>query len=297
MKSNLQLAALFLVLMIGLAGGLRQRAAQAAAPANALTVTPSKIEIELNTGDHLTRTLHLANTTADLVLIEAAIESFGNGADPELYQLAPYLKLEQAVWRLEPGATVDVPLTVTLPSKVLPGSRQALVVFQARVAERPGGSARALTQLGVPILLTVRGVTSPAGELKSFGLLGSHFRFRADDLTFYLNFANQGNVYLNPYGGITLATARGRVVATRAIDPWYVLPESIRLREIRWSPGWLLPGYYQATLEQNRGYDNVIDRATTGFWYLPLPLLTITALLLFGLLAWWLHSKLKVRSL
>ncbi|NCT02032.1 hypothetical protein GW766_02155, partial [Candidatus Parcubacteria bacterium] len=48
----------------------------------------------------------------------------------------------------------------------------------------------------------------------------------------------------------------------------FVLPASLRLREITWNREFLF-GRYVVTARINRGYDDVIDEVTTSFWVLP----------------------------
>lgn len=60
----------------------------------------------------------------------------------------------------------------------------------------------------------------------------------------------------------------GEEVGFVELDPWFVLPKSLRTREVTWDREFLF-GRYKVTAKINRGYDNQIDEVTTSFWVLP----------------------------
>jgi hypothetical protein len=59
------------------------------------------------------------------------------------------------------------------------------------------------------------------------------------------------------------------------LQPWYVLPKSMRTREAAWDRE-LLIGRYTATIQLNRSYDDVVDELSFTFWVFPWKLMTIT---------------------
>ena len=64
------------------------------------------------------------------------------------------------------------------------------------------------------------------------------------------------------------------------VEPWFVLPDSLRRREIKADPGMLL-GRYTATLYLNKGYADQVVQRQISFWAVPLiwilPLLVLIA--------------------
>ncbi len=64
----------------------------------------------------------------------------------------------------------------------------------------------------------------------------------------------------------------GNEVGYVELDPWFVLPKSIRTRDITWESEFLL-GRYSITANINRGYDNHIDSQTIHIWVVPWQLL------------------------
>ena len=64
----------------------------------------------------------------------------------------------------------------------------------------------------------------------------------------------------------------GNEVGFVEVQPWYVLPQSIRNKEIKWNREFLV-GRYTAVAEINRGYDNIVDEVKYTFWVVPLELI------------------------
>jgi ABC-type multidrug transport system permease subunit len=60
----------------------------------------------------------------------------------------------------------------------------------------------------------------------------------------------------------------GEEVGFVELEPWFVLPKSLRTRELAWDREFLF-GRYTVKAKINRGYDNVIDEVSTTFWVLP----------------------------
>jgi hypothetical protein len=115
-------------------------------------------------------------------------------------------------------------------------------------------------------------------------------------VTFQITSQNTGNVHLSPYGVIEIKDVFGRVVEQKEVEPWFVMPKSIRLRETKWNSDFLI-GKYTATLSLNRGYDNLVDQKTFDFWVIPWKVIS-TAVIGLILVLWffiWLFSHLEFK--
>jgi hypothetical protein len=95
-----------------------------------------------------------------------------------------------------------------------------------------------------------------------------------------ITFENTGSVHLNPYGELSITNMFGEEVGFIELDPWFVLPQSLRTRDVAWERGYLF-GRYTVTAKINRGYDNVIDEVVTTFWVLPWKIVLGTFAILF----------------
>jgi hypothetical protein len=72
----------------------------------------------------------------------------------------------------------------------------------------------------------------------------------------------------------------GEEVGWVELDPWFILPNSLRLREVTWDREWLF-GRYTAMVNINRSYDDVIDTMEYTFWVLPWKVIAVVFSVLF----------------
>jgi hypothetical protein len=75
----------------------------------------------------------------------------------------------------------------------------------------------------------------------------------------------------------------GEEVGYVELEPWFVLPGSLRVREFSWDREFLL-GRYTVKAAINRGYDDLIDEVSVSFWVLPWKIVGGTFLILFIIL-------------
>lgn len=243
-----------------------------AAITEGLVLTPAKTELTLAPGASGERLLTLQNYSDQDLFVTISTEDF---LTDNAYSLRHYLTYPREPLLLTARGSLQIPISINLPADLPPGGYYAAVFAAATLAadDLPSAVAktRVVTRLGMLFFVTVPGAVTREGDLKDFGLIGSHFRTHATDLRFHLLYENRGNIYLNPYGKLELTYPSGEIFS-QVLDPWFVLPQSERLREIillTAAPP-LTPGRYQAKLILNRGYDNLLTEAQIDFWFLPL---------------------------
>jgi len=133
----------------------------------------------------------------------------------------------------------------------------------------------------VPVSLEVVGTSFGGGgnDWLNDGLVG---HWKMDE--------NTGSVHVNPYGELSITNMFGEEVGFIELEPWFVLPTSLRVREITWDREFLL-GRYKVTAQINRGYDDIIDEVTVVFWVLPWKIVggifLILFIIIFGLRAFF----------
>jgi hypothetical protein len=71
-----------------------------------------------------------------------------------------------------------------------------------------------------------------------------------------------------------------REVGYVEIDPWFILPQSIRTRELTWNNELLL-GRYRAEVTVKRGYGDFVDTKSVVFWVIPWQVLVAVFSVLF----------------
>ena len=248
---------LILVILIGLPNFVKSDS-----PFEGLvTVTPSKLELTANPGETIRREFIIANHSnnkLDIVL------KFENLESQPIFPLVPYLSATERNFTLPQNSKVVVPVLIQLPEAMSPGGFYGTAVFSITTSESSITNTHVVTRLAPLLFLRVNGPVLEAGTLLDFNLIGPHFRFSSNQPVFYLTYQNTGNVYLNPYGLIGLKNKISGQQISLPIEPWFVLPDTTRIREIAVKEK-LVTGWYQAQLSLNHGYNKETDIKTVNF--------------------------------
>jgi hypothetical protein len=126
----------------------------------------------------------------------------------------------------------------------------------------------------------VKGETVIEGETKSVDLIEDKLWYERGPIKLGILYENTGSVHVNPYGQLSITNMFGEEVGFVELEPWFVLPNSLRVRELDWDREFLL-GRYTVKAEINRGYDDIIDTVTVSFWVLPWKIVGGTFLVIF----------------
>jgi hypothetical protein len=144
----------------------------------------------------------------------------------------------------------------------------------------PATRSPIIARLGILFFITIPGETNRAGSMVDLTKIGHPLWYEEGPIRMGVSFENTGSVHLNPYGELRVKNMFGEEVGFMEIDPWFVLPQSLRTREIAWDREFLL-GRYTATVSLNRGYEDIIDEQTVTFWVLPWRIVGGTFLVIF----------------
>ncbi len=261
-------------------------------------VGPGKTEMSLAPGESGQVELIITNRTGELKQFNFEIEDVTGSQNPDSavillgdkrgpYTLKDYIELPQTSIELENNERARVPVTVKIPLDAEPGGRygSVLVTTVTRDAETgDGGGATPqsaiISRISTLFFVIVEGDVEISGSLKDFTTLPQKKWFNNGPIRFGIYFENTGLVHLNPYGILRVSNIFGEEVGYVEIEPWFALPKSLRFREVEWNRG-LLFGKYTATIEINRGYDDVIDTLDYSFWVLPWKIITAGLIVLF----------------
>jgi hypothetical protein len=247
-------------------------------------VGPGKLELELEPGQTKTVLITVANRMGNTRTFNLEVEDFTGsrnpaetvvllGAERGPYSLKDFLKFEKSSFELKNGERATIPVRVSLPTDAEPGGRYGSVLVSTTAKEATSAQRSAIvSRLGVLFFVKTPGEVNEDGVLKKFSTRGDQSFFGSGPVTFELLYENNGSVYLNPYGEIRIRNIIGQEVGSVEVDPWFAMPQSLRLREITWDRPYLI-GRYTATALINRGYGDTVDEQTISFWVLPWKLL------------------------
>ena len=265
---------------------------------NRFVVGPAKIEVTVSAGESKEVFVDLENRTGRTEMFTLTFEDFvaSNdteqtvnllGAEQSATSLKRNLSVSQNSYTLFHGDRVRIPVTVSIPAQETAGGKFGSLVVSAQTPAGADESQAAVVVGRVATLLfvTVPGDIQHNANTESFQIAKNASVFFVTPVDFQIAYKNSGTTYENPYGGITIRNVFGKTVGTVAIDPWYVLPGSTRTREVSFTHQNLF-GWYTATLELNRGYDNVVDTKTVSFVVVNPLTLFLLVLVLICLGAW-----------
>ncbi len=282
---------------------------------NDFILGPGKTEIFLNPGDSATKEIQVTNRLGRDADFAVEIEDFTGSRDLETvvvllgakrgpYSLRDYLHPELMRFTLKHGQRMILPVQISVPQDADPGGLYGSVLVsvlpppsgQAGETGTASGGTKIVTRLGSLFLVRVAGEVQEDGGLIKFHTKLDRRFFENGPVPFEILFENNGSVHLTPYGAIEIYNLLGKQVGIFDTSPWFVMPDSLRARDVSWERNFLF-GRYTARLKLNRGYDNIVDESSVTFWVIPWKLLS-AGLILLVLVIWALKkifSKFEIR--
>ena len=282
--------------------------------AQALTISPVKMEISGDPGQTLESELKLFNEQDEAKTFYSSVENFEargeSGAPfflPEKVGLATWIKTEEKI-TLKPKEEKTIPFSIVIPPNTEPGGYFAAVLWGTTPTQATeGGQVAVGGRLGVLILLKVSGAVEEGGGLLEFGATGKFFS--SLPVTFAYRFNNTGGDRVVPQGEIKIKNLFGFTSATLPANKkeGSVLPSSARKFEVKWeskqqatsdteqdnelSAGIIFAtaghqwsefhfGWYTAELNLAWGATNQTATAAYSFFVIPWQLLLIVIIIL-----------------
>ena len=246
-------------------------------------VGPGKIELNLKPGEQRTIPIKISNRLGETKSFNLDVEDFTGSNDPKEtvvllgdqrgpYSLRDFISFEEPNFTLNAGERATIPVTISVPADAEPGGLYGTllvsVVTSPSAEGRSSGGSAIVSRIGTLFFVTVPGDVNKVGEVVDFGTTGKKRFFGKGPINFEILFKNDSSVHLNPYGVVSVKNMYGEEVASIVADPWFALPQSLRLRELTWNREFLF-GKYTAKAEINRGYDNIVDTKEFTFYVLP----------------------------
>jgi len=283
-------------------------------PANALTISPPRMEYSVKPGDKIVDIVKVSNETKKELTIYSEVKSFTaldeEGApkfyEPQEGEMANWIDVALKEVTLAPGEKKEVGFTINVPQNADPGGHYAAILW---AMQKPGANKEKtpvsfISKTGHLILVRVAGDIKESGRILDFGTKNNKKLFNNLPVDFVIRFENTGNVHLKPLGQIEIKNMFGQQKALIDANPQKgnVLPNSVRRLENSWSNmepvgggfftnlknEWNNFGFgrYTADLALAYGSKNETLRNYTSFWIFPwrILLLSLIALILLVIL-------------
>ncbi len=260
-------------------------------------IGPGKNEVRLNPGEQVTKILTVTNRYGKEMDFKIEIEDFTGSNNPQEplillgqekgpYSLKDFLHPEMMEFRLQHGDRISIPIVIDIPKDAQPGGLYGSIIVSTKpVANKDSldstatnGNVTIVSRLASLFFVRVNGPVNEEGKLASFTADKSFYT--QPEIVFKSLFVNNGNIYLNPYGLLRIENIIGTQVDETKIDPYFVMPGSVRQKDYLTKRS-VMFGRYKATLQLNRGYENVVDEQSIYFWVLPWKLMALVVIVVF----------------
>ncbi len=247
-------------------------------------VGPGRAEIEVKPGQTVVYEISVSNRISDGRRFELVVEDIAGSDDASRamvflgeergpHTIKDYISFPENSFTLNLGERARVPVTISIPADAEPGGYYGGVLVSTVKDEGDNGGAGTarspiVARIGTLFFITVPGEVVKGGETKDFSLARPSWWFEKGPIDMRILYENTGSVHVNPYGEVRITNLFGEEVGFVELEPWFVLPKSLRTRDISWDRE-LLFGRYTATALVNRGYDDIVDEFSFTFWVLP----------------------------
>ena len=283
-------------------------------------VGPGKLELQLSPGQSQTIDLTVANRLGSDKIFSISEEDFTGSNNPDQpvillgsdrgpYSLKDDIYIPSPTIPIPFGDKAHIPITVTVPMNAQPGALYGSVLVSVvsvtgtTTSNGIGASNPIITRIGTLFFVRIPGEVNAEGRLSGFslasgGVVWSSSLSKTSPILFNILFKNTGDVYLAPYGTISVTNMMGSTVANISVDPWFAMPQSVRFRQVEWDPTFLF-GRYVAHAVINRGYvstSTATDTADVVFWVIPwgIILLVFVGLVIIIWAIRWIFSKFQI---
>ncbi|MCB9815075.1 hypothetical protein H6785_00620 [Candidatus Nomurabacteria bacterium] len=246
-------------------------------------VGPGRTEMELKPGDTVVQEILVTNRISDNKTFKFEIEDIAGSADGGNavnlsvdergpYSITDYISIPKDTITLKLGERAKIPVTITIPPDAEPGGHYGSVLVSTirnpEVSLQDAPRSPIIARVGSLFFVTVAGEVEQSGVTKEIKTTFDKKWYESGPIEFGILYENTGSIHNNPYGEMSIKNMLGEEVGFIELEPWFVLPKSLRLREVSWDREFLL-GRYMATAKINRGYDDIVDEVSTTFWVLP----------------------------
>jgi hypothetical protein len=268
---------------------------------NDFVLEPAKQEVFLNPGESVTNTIYITDRVHNDTTFSVSIQDFKGTDDPNAPvaivnpgDKAPqsgkdFLSVPMQKFTLSFGQRIAIPVTISVPANASPGGYYAAVLVSNEPSVTASdnstvlNSTRIISRLGTLFFVRVNGPANPKGQLQDFRVNAptNKWVYGSGPFSFEILFNNTGNIYLTPYGTVTIKNSLGKTIEVLPVDAYYSLPQSVRYREVFWNQAALF-GRYTATLELHRGYGEAVDTHTLVLWVIPWKFLIIAFVIIFA---------------
>lgn len=266
----------------------------------ALEIGPPVLNLTAEPGQVITSSINVRDVSTTDLIVTNEINDFGaNGEDgtPQIIldntQTSPYSirswiqPLDQVT--LKSKELRAMPITIYVPEDASPGGYYGIIRFTGTPPNLDGTGVALNASLGTLIFLRVSGDVDEKISIEDFyansgGTEYPLYEFKP--ITLSVRLKNEGNIYEEPTGLITVKNMFGKAIVTLPVnaEERVILPDSTRkfdqvIDDTAVGTG-LMFGHYTAELTVKYGSDGQTVSSSTSFWVIPYKLILAGVILL-----------------
>jgi hypothetical protein len=218
------------------------------------------------------------------------------------FEMSSWVKIPRPEITIGPGATVEVPFMVTVPTDASPGGHFG-TIFLSTNGEKPKTVGASVSyQVGAILSFQIAGDIKEEARIRQF--TSDKTLYGEPKVTFHVKVENMGNTLVRPRGFIEIVDMFGKKTATVNLNDSEaaILPHAVREFTVTWDDDRVRMGKYQAiaSLEYGTDVKHTIFQELS-FWVIPskvvLPVLGIIFLVALILYIWVkLYIRRKMRE-
>ncbi|HEU4677595.1 MAG TPA: hypothetical protein VFS75_02675 [Candidatus Paceibacterota bacterium] len=248
-----------------------------------VTIMPAMVEKGANPGDTLHETLSVTNDSAvdkDFYIFTKDIKGVEGGgmpifADPNLeqtgYELSSWVTLPGETVHVPANDSVDVPVTVSIPTSATPGSHFGGVFVSEQPPKLRENGASVGFDVASVFSIRIAGDIIDTARIREFST--DKLVYSSKHVTFKAKVENQGNILIRPRGPLSITSMFSKTPTVITVNDSQagVFPGSIRDFDFDWDDEGIGFGRYEAVLALTYDGENgqkTID-STLVFWIFP----------------------------
>lgn len=284
-----------------------------------LSISPTRTELSIKPGQAGTVSITLKNVTKGAVTAKALVNDFeSDNATGEPKLITDDTKQSAASIRnfllglddinLGPGEQKDIVIPVQIPSDASPGAYYGVVRYQAVPKSETGqgaGQVALTASVGSLVLIEVPGNITEKIQLNSVKAYlndksGTIFTKKPTQVGVQIK--NLGNSFAKPFGQVQIQNMSGKQVYAYELNNstprGNILPSAGRIFKDELK-GVSTPGRYKIVANISYGSGGEVLNYTSTFWYLPVWLLIVIAVVVLALIgsAVYLFKRYNSRSI
>lgn len=220
------------------------------------------------------------------------------GAEVTGYELSSWLELSSEPLVVPPGATVQVPIKVSVPANATPGSHFGGVFVTVEPPRLRESGASVGYEVGSIVSIRIAGDVTESARIRSFST--DKLMYGSPQVLFTTRVENPGNVLIRPRGPLEIYDMFGNKVELLSVNDSLggVFPGTTRNFDIEWKSRDFSIGRYQAIVSLiygEQGRETTVSQSTS-FWILPLNvILPVIGILAFLVIAIYFGIKIHIR--